>query len=270
MTTDEPISESQDCRDCKSFATADKCIDCSGSIPDHRAGDLFEPKDVTDAQRESEANWDTYHDRAAEPPDPMLEEGQGEPNTTAIVPVEPWWTGGPLDTVTPKGEHIGLPWNMAVLKVPEGRHIVLLPGEYNNGGAKAMLTVDLRIDCPVEPDEIIQAMLMAAEADARVQAEEQSRVSYQGGETGQSTISGEPMVRGSIEEIDVKQLRAVVDKFILRTTREGLDNALGEEKMSLEQWVYHKMRPLTMDTYISGSDWAEGCRQLVAVLKGAA
>ena len=46
----------------------------------------------------------------------------------------PWWKGGPLDTVS------GMPWLIAVVKLPEGQHIVLDPGKYDLGGGVEVTT----------------------------------------------------------------------------------------------------------------------------------
>lgn len=57
-------------------------------IPPNASPELVEQQQETVAdvaseskavQEENEGCWDTFHDRAAEAPDPMLEEGQGEP-----------------------------------------------------------------------------------------------------------------------------------------------------------------------------------------------
>lgn len=272
------------CDDCDDADEVTRCHDCTGQPRTGIAGDLYKPKGTTTppesgelAPSAEEPNWDTYHDRAADAPDPMMEEAMGEPQTVtetpeeqALVPVrpdEPWWSGGPLDTVD------GMPWNIAVLRVPKDSYMMLLPGKYNYGGMEAELTKPLRLDGengPYEPDVIVQNILLYSEQEGKDKAEESSRVEYRGGASGQSTLGGEPMIRGSIERRPVVQVKVEVDKFRLTTTEEGLDNSRELEKSELEQWVYHKMKPLSKDTYVSGTDWPEGCRQIMAVIKGAA
>ena len=270
------------CSDCDDVNIASRCIYCDGDPNEDRAGDKFIPEDrpseaieaepVEEQVLEDEPNWDTYHDRSAEAPDLMMEEGQGEPQH-ALVPIdapsEPWWTGGPLDTVTPEGESIGLPWHTAVLKLPAGEYMILTEGRYNYGGVEATTTRPTIIKDPTDPDTVIQSMLLDMELDARLAAEESSRTDYKPGHRGQSTLDGEPMVRGSIERKPVIQVKIEVDKFLLRTTEEGLERAMDREPEDLEQWIYRKMRPLGKDTFIGKDDWAEGMRQLRKVIEGA-
>jgi hypothetical protein len=275
-TNPVPEEESRKCSDCNDINSAERCIYCDGDPNEDRAGDKFIPEDKAVEQVQQvpgdEPNWDTFDDRAAAAPDPMMEEGQGEPQHALVpidAPTEPWWTGGPLDTVTPKGEIIGMPWHTAVLKLPAGQYLVLKAGDYNFGGIKATLTDPMMVKCPCEPDDILKGMLMVTEADARSAAEEESRTEYRPGHNGQSTLEGEPLVRGCIERNPVVQVCVTVDKFLLRTTEEGLERAMDKEPGELEQWIYRKMRPLGKETVIGKDDWAEGMRQLRTVIEGA-
>lgn len=299
------------CSECDSVDTAERCIYCDGDPNEDRAGDKFIPEGSNkDEPEEAPAGvcidadgnqvvvddnflWPLEEDcrgcihlddearvgcQGCEPggdeagnpthyePSPISEDEQ-----QSLVPVdapnEPWWHGGPLDTVD------GMPWHTAVLKLPAGEYMILTEGRYNYGGVEATTTRPTILKIPTDPDTVISGMLLLAEQDAKFAAAEESRMEYKPGHNGQSTLNGEPLVRGSIERTPVVQICVTVDKFLLRTTEEGMEKALerAEDKgpMELEQWIYRKMRPIGKETLIGKDDWAEGMRQLRKVIEEA-
>lgn len=307
-TNPVPEEESRKCSDCNDINSAERCIYCDGDPNEDRAGDKFIPEDrlnsvepeeetpagicidadgnqvvvdpyflapleedckgcihLGDETRAGCQGCEPAGDEAGNPthyePAPIASED--DETQHALVPVdvtnEPWWRGGPLDTVD------GMPWHTAVLKCPAGRSCLLLPGDYNYSGVKATNIGSLHTGGPMDPDTVIQHMLLAAEQDAKAE----DVTEYKPGHNGQSTLEGEPLVRGCIERNPVVQVCVTVDKFLLRTTEEGLERAMDKEPGELEQWIYRKMRPLGKETVIGKDDWAEGMRQLRTVIEGA-
>lgn len=252
------------------------------NIPPNASSELVEERmaEVAEAAHPTEdpgESWETFHDRGASPPDPMLEEGEGMPVDRVF------WRGGPLDTVD------GMPWHTAFAQCPPGKIIVLLPGTYRTGDDESGNWEELTRELGIEvadpaywtPEKVLDYIGLAESQDEE-EMEDPEYVSARGKlaegdgrrQTQQMRFDGEGgMKRGPVATILHKpravpvEIKLANNQFKINTTEEGQENVAEKSRDEIREWVIPRMKVLK-DATIRQGDFDAAVDLMVQVILG--
>jgi hypothetical protein len=256
-------------------------------IPPNASPELVEERmaEVVDAAiplEDPQENWDSFHDRGAPTPDPMIEEGVGDP-----IKREPFWRGGPLDTVK------GMPWHSVLNQCPPGSIIVLLPGLYSWGEGEKQESVQLGKELELEVDDpsfwtpekiidyictiyseeedeqeieedpnYVRAQDMVAEGEGRKQTQQLRFDS----DSGQMVPAPVATILHKPRAVPV-EIKLANNQFKINTTEEGQENIAEKSRDDIREWVIPRMKVLK-DATIRQGDFDAAVDLMVQVILG--